>query len=207
MKKPFNPILGGKTSYYVLGLIILCAIAAFYLNKSRFFLILFVIISTLIPPFLFGLILYYLFNPLVDRLETKRFPHCFHWRDLSSDSFSDRFGWVSALSNHPKQTTDLINQFPDLIADFERNADSFLANTPFGAQIDQITDTLQKLPTISWISLVTIGKPVLQGLAVSFRRSQRCLSHCLQVRSLLFLTKKSKQVLLFSPVNRTTAIS
>lgn len=33
--------LGGKTSYYVLGLIILCAIAAFYLNKSRFFLILF----------------------------------------------------------------------------------------------------------------------------------------------------------------------
>ena len=89
--------------------------------------------------------MYYLFNPLVDRLETKRFPHCFHWRDLSSDSFSDRFGWVSALSNHPKQTTDLINQFPDLIADFERNADSFLANTPFGAQIDQITDTLQKV--------------------------------------------------------------
>ncbi len=70
--------LGGKTSYYVLGLIILCAIAAFYLNKSRFFLILFfVIISTLIPPFLFGLILYYLFNPLVDRLETKRFPALF----------------------------------------------------------------------------------------------------------------------------------
>ena len=67
--------LGGKTSYYVLGLIILCAIAAFLLKQISFlFDPFFVIISTLIPPFLFGLILYYLFNPLVDRLETKKIP-------------------------------------------------------------------------------------------------------------------------------------
>lgn len=139
--------LGGKTSYYVLGLIILCAIAAFLLNQISFlFDPFFVIISTLIPPFLFGLILYYLFNPLVDRLETKKIP-----RMVSIGGIYLLILLVIVLAGfqlYPiiqKQTTDLINQFPDLIADFERNADSFLANTPFGAQIDQITDTLQKV--------------------------------------------------------------
>lgn len=139
--------LGGKTSYYVLGLIILCAIAAFLLKQISFlFDPFFVIISTLIPPFLFGLILYYLFNPLVDRLETKKIP-----RIASIGGIYLLILLVIVLAGfqlYPiiqKQTTDLINQFPDLIADFERNADSFLANTPFGAQIDQITDTLQKV--------------------------------------------------------------
>lgn len=139
--------LGGKTSYYVLGLIILCAIAVFLLKQISFlFDPFFVIISTLIPPFLFGLILYYLFNPLVDRLETKKIP-----RIVSIGGIYLLILLVIVLAGfqlYPiiqKQTTDLINQFPDLIADFERNADSFLANTPFGAQIDQITDTLQKV--------------------------------------------------------------
>ena len=139
--------LGGKTSYYVLGLIILCAIAAFLLKQISFlFDPFFVIISTLIPPFLFGLILYYLFNPLVDRLETQKLP-----RIASIGGIYLLILLVIVLAGfqlYPiiqKQTTDLINQFPDLIADFERNADSFLANTPFGAQIDQITDTLQKV--------------------------------------------------------------
>jgi predicted PurR-regulated permease PerM len=139
--------LGGKTSYYVLGLIILCAIAVFLLKQISFLFDPFlVIISTLIPPFLVGLILYYLFNPLVDRLEAKKIP-----RIVSIGGIYLLILLVIVLAGfqlYPiiqKQTTDLINQFPNLMGDFEKNADSFLANTPFGAQVDQITETLQKI--------------------------------------------------------------
>jgi predicted PurR-regulated permease PerM len=139
--------LGGKTSYYVLGLIILCTIAVFLLKQISFLFDPFlVIISTLIPPFLVGLILYYLFNPLVDRLEAKKIP-----RIVSIGGIYLLILLVIVLAGfqlYPiiqKQTTDLINQFPNLMGDFEKNADSFLANTPFGAQVDQITETLQKI--------------------------------------------------------------
>jgi predicted PurR-regulated permease PerM len=139
--------LGGKTSYYVLGLIILCAIAVFLLNQISFlFDPFFVIISTLIPPVLFGLILYYLFNPLVNRLEAKKIP-----RIISIIGIYLLILLVIVLAGfqlYPvvqKQTTDLIKQFPNLLADFEKNADSFLANTPFDAQLEQITNTFQKV--------------------------------------------------------------
>jgi predicted PurR-regulated permease PerM len=106
----------------------------------------FVIISTLIPPVLFGLILYYLFNPLVNRLEAKKIP-----RIISIIGIYLLILLVIVLAGfqlYPvvqKQTTDLIKQFPNLIADFEKNADSFLANTPFDAQLEQITNTFQKV--------------------------------------------------------------
>jgi predicted PurR-regulated permease PerM len=139
--------LGGKTSYYVLGLIILCAIAVFLLNQISFlFDPFFVIISTLIPPVLFGLILYYLFNPLVNRLEAKKIP-----RIISIIGIYLLILLVIVLAGfqlYPivqKQTTDLIKQFPNLIADFEKNADSFLANTPFDSQLEKITNTFQKV--------------------------------------------------------------
>ena len=67
--------LGGKTSYYVLGLIILSAVAVFLLNQISFLFTPFsAILTAIIPPFLFGLILYYLFNPVVDKLESKKIP-------------------------------------------------------------------------------------------------------------------------------------
>ncbi len=139
--------LGGKTSYYVLGLIILSAVAVFLLNQISFLFTPFsAILTAIIPPFLFGLILYYLFNPVVDKLESKKIPR--------SVSIAGIYLLILLLivfagfQLYPileQQTTDLINSLPSLVSDFEKNATAFLENTPFQDEMAQITDTLQNI--------------------------------------------------------------
>ena len=70
--------LGGKTSYYVLGLIILSAVAVFLLNQISFLFTPFsAILTAIIPPFLFGLILYYLLTRWSINWNRKKFPAVF----------------------------------------------------------------------------------------------------------------------------------
>lgn len=138
--------LGGKTSYYVLGLIILCTIAIFLLNQISFLFTPFTaIITAIIPPFLFGLILYYLFNPIVDRLAPK-IPRTVTIAGIYLIIILlIVFAGFQLYPVLAQQTTDLINNLPDLVNDFQRNADSFLANTPFNDEMSQITDTFQDI--------------------------------------------------------------
>ena len=66
---------GGKTSYYIIGLIILSSLAIYLLNTVSFiFKPLVVIITTVLPPMIFALLLYYLLNPVVNFLSKKGVP-------------------------------------------------------------------------------------------------------------------------------------
>jgi len=129
-----------------LGLIILCTIAIFLLNQISFLFTPFTaIITAIIPPFLFGLILYYLFNPIVDKLAPK-IPRTVTIAGLYLIIILlIVFASFQLYPVLAQQTTDLINNLPDLVNDFQRNADSFLANTPFNDEMSQIADTFQDI--------------------------------------------------------------
>lgn len=65
----FDPLLGGKTSYYVLGMVILLALIIYFFHQISFiFKPVGIIIATILPPLLFALILYYLLEPVIKRL-------------------------------------------------------------------------------------------------------------------------------------------
>lgn len=139
--------LGGKTSYYVLGLILLSTVTIFMLNQVSFlYRPIAVIILTIIPPFLFGLILYYLFAPMVDWLEQKKIP-----RGLGIGGIYSIVLLLIVLAGFQifpaitKQGSELIENFPNLVKDFEGNLNQFLSNTPFKDQFDQILATSQKI--------------------------------------------------------------
>lgn len=74
-KKPSNRLiqfLGGKTSYYVIGLTVLSASAIFIINKISFiFKPALTLIFTILPPVIFAVVIYYIFNPFVSWLEKK----------------------------------------------------------------------------------------------------------------------------------------
>ncbi|GMA52963.1 hypothetical protein GCM10025857_43200 [Alicyclobacillus contaminans] len=74
-QKPTNrfiQFLGGKTSYYVLGLIILSAIAIFLVDKVSFvFTPLLTVLFSILPPFIFAVVIFYIFNPFVGWVEKR----------------------------------------------------------------------------------------------------------------------------------------
>ena len=77
MKKDNSLIdfLGGKTAYFILGLISLAAITLLLLQQIAFVFRPFaVIIGTTLPPVIFAMILYYVLRPVVDFAERKQVP-------------------------------------------------------------------------------------------------------------------------------------
>ena len=65
-----DPLLGGKNLLYTLTILCLIAVTIFLFNTVSFiFKPIFVIFSAVLGPVLFGIILFYLLNPMVKRLE------------------------------------------------------------------------------------------------------------------------------------------
>ena len=135
--------LGGTTSYYVLGLLIMLALVIYFFQQIGFiFKPFFVIFATTLAPVLFALVLYYLLDPLIKRLSRKLS------RNLSVTIvyviilFLIGLGSVWLVPFLEQQAKTLMTSFPDLFNDFIQTLKNFLAQTPFGDTFDQFFSSI-----------------------------------------------------------------
>lgn len=142
----FIRFLGGKTSYYVLGLLIMLALVIYIFQKIGFVFKPFIVIfATALPPVLFALILYYLLDPLIKRLNKKLS------RNLSVVIvyivilMLIGLGSIWLIPFLQQQAKTLIASFPDLFADFQQTLKQFLAQTPFPDAFNQFFSSIDDL--------------------------------------------------------------
>ena len=142
----FIRFLGGKTSYYVLGLLIMLALVIYIFQKVGFVFKPFIVIfATALPPVLFALILYYLLDPLIKRLNKKLS------RNLSVIIvyivilMLIGLGSIWLIPFLQQQAKTLIASFPDLFADFQQTLKQFLAQTPFSDAFNQFFSSIDYL--------------------------------------------------------------
>lgn len=135
--------LGGTTSYYVLGLLIMLALVIYFFQQIGFiFKPFFVIFATTLAPVLFALVLYYLLDPLIKRLSRKLS------RNLSVTIvyviilFLIGLGSVWLVPFLEQQAKTLMTSFPDLFNDFIQTLKNFLAQTPFADTFDQFFSSI-----------------------------------------------------------------
>ena len=119
---------GGKTSYYLIGLIILSTLAIYLLTTVSFiFKPLVVIITTILPPMIFALLLYYLLNPIVDFINKKGLSRTISitltYIVILAILF---FGGARLIPVIRDQAQDLIKQFPTYLTDFQQTVRRFL---------------------------------------------------------------------------------
>lgn len=138
--------LGGKTSYYVVGLVVLLALAVLLLQKVSFiFHPIVVVLQTILPPVVFALLLFYLLNPLVDFLNKHGVP-----RTLSITlTYLVIFGLLilggfQLVPVIEEQSRDLADNFPSLINDFQKAVENILANTPLKNWAEQAFDSVDE---------------------------------------------------------------
>ena len=176
--------LGGKTSYYVLGIVILLALIIYFFHQISFiFKPVGIIIATILPPLLFALILYYLLEPVIKRL-SKHLS-----RNLSVIIvyviilFLLGLGSVWLVPFLEEQAKTLISSLPDLFQDFQESLRQFLEKTPFAdsfnqffASIDDVTSDIAGF----------IGKVAHNGSATFFQLLQLFLLLYLLVQLSLF---------------------
>ncbi|MGO2637686.1 MAG: AI-2E family transporter [Enterococcus viikkiensis] len=138
---------GGKTSYYLIGLVILSALAIYLLNTVSFiFRPLVVIISTVLPPMIFALLLYYLLNPIVNFLSKKGLSRTISIALTYVVIFGLLFfGGARLVPVIQDQAQDLIKQFPKYVDDFQQDIKNLLDATPFAASSDEALNSLDKL--------------------------------------------------------------
>lgn len=138
---------GGKTSYYIIGLIILSALAIYLLDTVSFiFRPIIVVITTALPPVIFALLLYYLLNPVVDFLSKKGVPRLISIIFAYAIIFGLLiFGGVRLVPVIQEQAQDLFKQFPKYVDDFQLALQNILDATPFASSTDQVLDYLDKL--------------------------------------------------------------
>lgn len=138
--------LGGKTPYYLLGLICLSAVTIFLLDKISFvFQPLFVVIATVLPPIICALIIYYLFNPLVNYCHEKKIPRGISIAALYTGTIVlVVFAGMRIFDILQQQTMELIKVLPSFFDDFQNGLKELLDKTSFGDQFDQMIASLDK---------------------------------------------------------------
>ncbi|WP_429939379.1 MULTISPECIES: AI-2E family transporter [unclassified Enterococcus] len=137
--------LGGKTSYYILGLLILSAFAIFLFHRISFiFKPFWVIFATTMPPLLFTLIIYYLLDPIITRMSKKMsrsialvIVYCVILTVLG-------FAGVLVYPILQKQAEDLIQQFPKVVNDVQVQLQQFAVDTPFADSLNQISHSIDQ---------------------------------------------------------------
>ncbi len=147
--------LGGKTTYFVLGLIILSALAIFLLNKITFFFTPFyTILMAILPSVVFALIIYYAFAPLVNWL-SKKLPKSWSVIVVYIVTIillvSAGVGLAQVIIS---EAQELIEKFPDIMASTQKMITNFFDQTPIRNQVDQLLSSLDERLTdvVSYIS-------------------------------------------------------
>lgn len=161
---------GGKTSYYMIGLIILSALAIYLLNTVSFiFRPIVVIITTVLPPMVFALLLYYLLNPVVNFLNKKGLSRTLGivltYVVILAVFF---FGGARLIPVIQDQAQDLIKQFPKYMNDFQESIKNILEATPFAASSDQALNSLDKLTKEALNYLANNWQDGAKGLGTIF---------------------------------------
>lgn len=134
--------LGGKSLIFTLFVLGLLAIIIYMYSKVTFiFQPIVVMFSTIMPPVVVGLILYYLLNPLVKFLEKyiKR-----TWVIILIYIVILAllvFGGVELIIAARNQTIDLVKQFPNILQGFEKKTESLTTNFPYKAELNQLKDS------------------------------------------------------------------
>lgn len=149
MKKDNSLIdfLGGKTAYFILGLISLAAITLLLLQQIAFVFRPFaVIIGTTLPPVIFAMILYYVLRPVVDFAERKQVPRLLSlilsYGILLGLLVLGGFRLFPVLQ---QQAVDLVASLPGYAKDFQHSLENFLSQTPFAPQFQQMMESLDSI--------------------------------------------------------------
>ncbi len=169
-KSPLINFFGGKTSYYLIGLVALLSVTIYLLNKISFIFHPFVVIfSTILPPMVFALLLYYLFNPIVNFLSKKGLS-----RGLSIGlSYVVILGAlvIGGFQLGPiieRQAVDLFNQLPGFFNNFQQTVQGFLDNTPFAAQSDEAMASIDSIVKDFSSFIVNNWQKGAQGIGTIF---------------------------------------
>lgn len=161
---------GGKTSYYMIGLVILLSLAIYLLTTVSFiFRPIIVIVTTVLPPMVFALLLYYLLNPIVDFLNKKGLSRTLGIILTYVVIFGlFFFGGVRLVPVIQEQAQDLVKEFPKYMDDFQGAVKNILDATPFAASSDQALNSLDKLTKEGLNYLVNNWQDGAKGLGTIF---------------------------------------
>ncbi|XKR51338.1 AI-2E family transporter [Enterococcus faecalis] len=108
--------LGGKNLLYTLTILCLIAVTIFLFNTVSFiFKPIFVIFSAVLGPVLFGIILFYLLNPMVKRLE-KKIPRVWAIAILYVLIIALLvLGWTATFPNYPRPNGRINQTIPKFL--------------------------------------------------------------------------------------------
>ncbi|HGS8616929.1 TPA: AI-2E family transporter [Enterococcus faecalis] len=138
--------LGGKNLLYTLTILCLIAVTIFLFNTVSFiFKPIFVIFSAVLGPVLFGIILFYLLNPMVKRLE-KKIPRV--WAIAILYVLIIALLVLAGLQLFPiiqDQTEELIKQFPSFWKSTLQTVQEFMAKTPFAKDLESANESINQL--------------------------------------------------------------
>ncbi|WEU29041.1 AI-2E family transporter [Enterococcus faecalis] len=138
--------LGGKNLLYTLTILCLIAVTIFLFNTVSFiFKPIFVIFSAVLGPVLFGIILFYLLNPMVKRLE-KKIPRV--WAIAILYVLIIALLVLAGLQLFPiiqDQTEELIKQFPSFWKSTLQAVQEFMAKTPFAKDLESANESINQL--------------------------------------------------------------
>lgn len=107
--------LGGKNLLYTLTILCLIAVTIFLFNTVSFiFKPIFVIFSAVLGPVLFGIILFYLLNPMVKRLE-KNSPCLGDCDSLCLNYCITSVSWTATFPNYPRPNGRINQTIPKFL--------------------------------------------------------------------------------------------
>ena len=137
--------LGGKTPYYLLGLVVLSALSIFLLNQiSFFFKPLNTVLMAILPSIVFAIVIYYIFSPLV-LLLSKKLPKT--WAVILVYALTIVllvFAGIGLIQVIVSEAQELIEQFPEIASQTQKSITSFFDQTPVKEQIDQVFSTIDE---------------------------------------------------------------
>lgn len=133
---------GGMDLIFTLVVLILLAVVIMFYNQvSYFFQPLFIILSNIIAPAILALLLYYLFDPLINFLEKNKVKRIYAVILLYLVIISlVVIGIGSILPSLANQLTDFVDDFPEFFADANHSLKNWTNNLPFSTSIDGFID-------------------------------------------------------------------
>lgn len=133
---------GGMDLVFTLIILILISLVIMFYNQvSYFFQPLFVILSNIIAPAILALLLYYLFDPLIDFLERHKVKRTYAVILLYLVIITlIVIGIGSILPSLANQLTDFVDDFPEFFADANDSLRNWTGNLPFSSSIDGFID-------------------------------------------------------------------
>ncbi|GAJ25697.1 membrane protein [Liquorilactobacillus sucicola DSM 21376 = JCM 15457] len=141
-KSKWIRFLGGNSLIFTLIILGLAATVIFLFDKIAFiFKPLGIIAGTILPPLIFGVVIYYLLNPLVKLLEKRLSRTWVITVIYVLILVLLAIGGIQLLFLVKDQAVELFKSFPDILKGFQRNFDAATKNLPFANEINQLLDS------------------------------------------------------------------